>query len=102
MPPRQPGIHVYDSIHLNDLVPFIDWTPFFSSWQLTGKYPAILSDSIVGAEATKLLKDAQKMLGNIISENWIKAKAIVGIFPANQIGNDTIQVFNPDGSGLPL
>ena len=102
VPPRQPGIHVYDSIHLNDLVPFIDWTPFFSSWQLTGKYPAILSDSIVGAEATKLLKDAQKMLGNIISENWIKAKAIVGIFPANQIGNDTIQVFNPDGSGLPL
>jgi 5-methyltetrahydrofolate--homocysteine methyltransferase len=75
-----------------ELVDFIDWTPFFQSWQLFGKYPALLSDEIVGTEATNLFADAQKMLRQIVDENWLEAKGILGIFPANTINNDDILV----------
>jgi 5-methyltetrahydrofolate--homocysteine methyltransferase len=79
-------------VELSDLVDFIDWTPFFQSWQLFGKYPAILTDEIVGIEAAKLFEDAQKMLQEIISEKWFTAKGILGIFPANQVNDDDIQI----------
>ncbi len=78
-------------VELSELVDFIDWTPFFNSWQLFGKYPAILNDEIVGEQATNLFADAQKMLKQIVSEKWLKAKGVLGIFPANTINDDDIE-----------
>ena len=89
-PPNKPGVTVFDHIDLNLLVPYIDWTPFFSSWQLAGKYPDILTDDIVGEEATKLFKDAEAMLRKIVSEKWLTAKAVVGYFEANSTQDDII------------
>lgn len=77
-------------VELTELVNFIDWTPFFQSWELFGKYPAILTDEIVGEQATNLFEDAQKMLQQIISEKWFIAKTVLGIFPANTINDDDI------------
>lgn len=79
-------------IELAALIPFIDWTPFFQSWQLFGKYPALLTDEIVGTEATNLFADAQKMLAQIVIEKWLEAKGVIGIFPANTINDDDILV----------
>jgi 5-methyltetrahydrofolate--homocysteine methyltransferase len=79
-------------VELSELVDFIDWTPFFQSWELHGKYPAILTDEVVGEQATSLFEDAQKMLQQIVSEKWLTAKGILGIFPANTINDDDIQV----------
>lgn len=79
-------------VALSELVDFIDWTPFFQSWELYGKFPAILTDEIVGEQATHLFEDAQKMLSQIVSENWFTAKGILGIFPANTINDDDIEV----------
>lgn len=80
-------------VELSELVDFIDWTPFFQSWELYGKYPAILTDEVVGEQATHLFADAQKMLGQIVNEKWFTAKGILGIFPANSINDDDISVF---------
>ena len=79
-------------VDIADLVNYIDWTPFFNSWELYGKYPAILSDEVVGDQATSLFADAQKMLTQLIDENWLTAKGILGIFPANTINDDDIQL----------
>jgi 5-methyltetrahydrofolate--homocysteine methyltransferase len=79
-------------VALNQLVEFIDWTPFFGSWELYGKYPAILTDEVVGEQASVLFADAQKMLNQIVSENWFTAKGILGIFPANTIHDDDIEL----------
>ncbi|NBU80342.1 MAG: methionine synthase [Flavobacteriaceae bacterium] len=79
-------------VELSELVDFIDWTPFFSSWELYGKYPAILTDDIVGEQARVLYADAQKMLLQIVSEKWLTAKGIFGIFPANTINDDDIEL----------
>jgi len=83
---------------LSKLVPFIDWTPFFQTWELHGRYPNILTDEVVGTEATKLFEDAQVMLEKIIKENWLTANATLGIFPANTIEDDSIEVFNPENN----
>ena len=80
------------SVELSELVDFIDWTPFFQSWELHGKYPAILKDEVVGEQATHLFEDAQKMLSQIVSEKWLTAKGVLGIFPANTINDDDIEV----------
>jgi 5-methyltetrahydrofolate--homocysteine methyltransferase len=77
---------------LKDLVGYIDWTPFFQTWDLHGKYPAILTDEIVGEQAHSLFADAQKMLQQIMAENWFEAKGVYGIFPANQINDDDIEL----------
>jgi 5-methyltetrahydrofolate--homocysteine methyltransferase len=82
------GKKVFKDYDLSELVNYIDWTPFFQSWQLAGKYPAILEDEIVGNEATQLFNDAQKMLKVIVAEKWISANAVIGIFPANSIEDD--------------
>ena len=79
-------------VELSELIDFIDWTPFFSSWELYGKYPAILTDEVVGEQATSLFADAQEMLSQIVSEKWLTAKGILGIFPANTINDDDIEV----------
>jgi 5-methyltetrahydrofolate--homocysteine methyltransferase len=85
--PQKPGIHQLD-VPLEKIVPYIDWTPFFQTWELHGKFPAILKDEVVGVEATKLFEDAQHMLHTMVHENWVKAKAIFGIFPAQSCGDD--------------
>ncbi|SEM13676.1 methionine synthase (B12-dependent) [Maribacter orientalis] len=90
--PNKLGIQVIEDLDLNLLVPYIDWTPFFRSWELHGKYPAILTDDVVGAQATELFADAQKMLKQIISNKQLKAKGIFGLFPANTINEDDINV----------
>ena len=85
-------------VELSDLVDFIDWTPFFQSWQLFGKYPTILTDEVVGEQATTLFADAQKMLNQIVTEKWFTAKGILGIFPANTVNDDDIEVNHPASS----
>nr|MBP8066229.1 B12-binding domain-containing protein [Flavobacterium sp.] len=87
-------------VKLEALVPYIDWTPFFQSWQLFGKYPAILTDTVVGEQATILFADAQKMLQQLLDENWLEAKGIYGIFPANQVNDDDIEVYDESGKVL--
>lgn len=86
--PKFLGIQKVENQPLAELVPFIDWTPFFKTWQLHGKFPRILEDDVVGAEAKKLYADAQEMLKKIVSENWVQANGVFGIWPANSNGND--------------
>ncbi len=86
-------------VDLKDLVDFIDWTPFFQSWELFGKYPAILTDEVVGEQATSVFADAQKMLKQLLEEKWLTAKGVYGIFPCNQVNDDDIQInFEPSTS----
>jgi 5-methyltetrahydrofolate--homocysteine methyltransferase len=93
--PNAPGITVFDDYPLDDLVPYIDWTPFFQSWQLFGKYPAIFDDEKVGTEARKLFDDAQAMLKTMVEEKWVKASGVIGFWPAASIDDD-IRVFTDE------
>ena len=86
--PKKLGITRFEDFPLEDLISYIDWTPFFQTWELHGKFPAILTDEVVGVEATKLFQDAQAMLKTIVKEKWLKAAAVVGLFPANSNGDD--------------
>ncbi len=88
--PRQPGLHVFDDYPLDDLVPLIDWTPFFQAWELAGKFPAILTDEIVGQQASELYQDARAMLQRIVEEKWLTAKAVFGLWPAQSVGDDVV------------
>ncbi len=90
------GVKTFESYPLEELVDYIDWTPFFQSWQLAGKYPAILKDPVVGREAQKLFDDAQAMLRQIVAEQWIQAKAVIGFFPANSVADDDLELFTDD------
>lgn len=87
-------------VDLDVLVPYIDWTPFFQTWELHGKYPAILTDEVVGKEATSVFADAQAMLKVILDEKKLKAKGIYGIFPANQVDDDDIELRDENGKVL--
>jgi len=87
-------------VELDVLVPYIDWTPFFQTWELHGKYPAILTDEVVGKEATSVFADAQAMLKVILAEKKLKAKGIYGIFPANQVDDDDIELRDENGKVL--
>jgi 5-methyltetrahydrofolate--homocysteine methyltransferase len=82
-------------VDLEVLVPYIDWTPFFRTWELFGKYPAILTDEVVGEQATSVFADAQAMLKVILKEKKLQAKGIYGIFPANQVNDDDIEIYSP-------
>jgi len=75
---------------------YIDWTPFFFAWELKGRYPKILTDAEKGEEATKLFKDAKDMLNKIIDEKWLQAKAVVGVFPANTVNDDDVEIYADD------
>ncbi len=88
--PKIPGLHVFKDFDMKKLVDYIDWSPFFRSWDLHGKYPKILEDSLVGNQARELFHDAQKMLTEIIEERKLEAKAVFGIFPANSKGDDIL------------
>ena len=97
--PSQPsflGIKVFENVDLAILKDYIDWTPFFTSWQLRGKYPAIFEDEIIGEESKQLFADAQKMLEQLIEEKWLIAKAVVGFFPANSIQRDDLELYTDD------
>ena len=87
-------------IQIEDLLPFVDWTPFFRSWELHGKYPSILTDEVVGEAATKLFEEATQMVSKIINENWLTARGILGVFPANQVNDDDIQLYSENGEEL--
>ncbi|GAB3095156.1 methionine synthase [Lysobacter terrae] len=88
--PKQPGLHVLDDYPLAELIEYIDWTPFFNTWELAGKYPAILTDDVVGTQASELYRDARAMLKRIVAEKWLTAKAVFALWPANASGDDVI------------
>ncbi|MGB0315976.1 MAG: methionine synthase [Flavobacteriaceae bacterium] len=93
--PNHLGVHTLHSLELEKLLPFFDWTPFFRSWDLHGKYPALLNDAVVGSQAQALFEDAQRMLEKIVTEKWITAKARFGIFPVNSVGDD-IEIYTDE------
>jgi len=92
--PNQLGIQVFENQDLNELLPFIDWSPFFRSWDLHGKYPNILEDEVVGTQARELFKDAQVILKRILDQKLLTAKAVFGIFKANSTETDDILIFD--------
>jgi len=96
--PKKTGLQEI-SVTTKELLPYIDWTPFFRTWELHGKYPAILEDEVVGTEAQKLFSDAQEMLDAIQSENWLTHKGVVGIFSANSVEDD-IELFDSEGNQI--
>lgn len=97
--PSFTGVKVFKAYPLEEISDYIDWTPFFQTWELAGRFPAILKDLVVGEEATRLYADAQAMLQHIISENWLSANAVIGIWPANSIEDD-IEVYNETNGTL--
>ncbi|MDD1963998.1 methionine synthase [Pseudomonas putida] len=98
--PTFTGVKVLEDIDLNVLVDYIDWTPFFISWDLAGKYPRILTDEVVGEAATSLFKDAQELLRKLIDEKLIRSRAVFGFWPANQVDHDDIQLLDDNGQPL--
>ena len=96
--PNTLGVTVLDDYPLEALVPYIDWTPFFITWDLVGKYPKILDDEVVGEAAQNLFEDAQKLLKDIIDNKRLTARAVFGLWPANTVNHDDIEVYAQDGS----
>jgi len=86
--PRLPRIHTYENYPLEELLGYIDWMPFFNAWEFAGKFPDVLTDPVVGEAASNLYADARKLLKQIIAERWLKVRAVVGLFPANAVGDD--------------
>lgn len=90
--PSFTGTQVFDEVDLSDLVPFIDWAPFFIAWEMGGRFPDLLSDAVIGKEATKLYEDAQLLLKQMVAEKWLSAKGVIGFWEANKTAPDTIAV----------
>jgi len=90
------GVHKFEAYPLDKIAEYIDWTPFFHAWELSGRYPKILQDEVVGSEARKLFADAQTMLKKIIDEKWLTANAVFGLFPANSVNNDDIELYTDE------
>ena len=99
--PNRLGVKSWESFPISELRNYIDWTPFFRTWELAGKFPRILEDPVVGESATQLFQDAQRMLDCIIEENWLTAKAAVGLFPANSVGDD-VELYVDESRSEPL
>jgi 5-methyltetrahydrofolate--homocysteine methyltransferase len=97
--PLKPGITVFEDYNLSEIAECIDWTPFFNTWELSGHYPKIFDDAVVGAQARELFADAQKMLKSIVSEKWLTARAVFGLWPANRVGDDVIVFPSPARAG---
>ena len=98
--PQFTGTRKLDNYPLSELIDTIDWTPFFITWDLHGKFPAILDDEVVGEQARELFNDAQTMLNMIVTEHWLDARAVIGFWPATCINNDDIRVFDEAGNAL--
>jgi 5-methyltetrahydrofolate--homocysteine methyltransferase len=94
--PWMTGVHKFEDYPLDKIAEYIDWSPFFNAWELAGRYPKILKDEVVGEEATKLFADAQAMLKKIIKEKWLTANAVFGLFPANTVNHDDIEIYTDD------
>ncbi len=94
--PVRTGILSFDNYSAEELIDYIDWTPFFSSWQLRGKYPAIFEDKAIGQEAKKLFDDAKKLLQDAIDQQWLQTRALIGLFPANTVQDDDIELYADD------
>lgn len=94
--PTFTGVKAFGDYNLAEIAEFIDWTPFFQTWELHGRYPNILEDEVVGSEARKLFADAKQMLENIIKEKWLTAKAAIGLWPANTINHDDIAIYSDE------
>jgi 5-methyltetrahydrofolate--homocysteine methyltransferase len=100
--PKMLGLKVFDGYSLNDIAKYIDWTPFFKTWELAGSYPKILKDPLVGEHARQLFDDAQSMLKQIIDGDWLHARAVFGLFPANQVNDDDIELYTDASRGTVL
>jgi 5-methyltetrahydrofolate--homocysteine methyltransferase len=94
--PAKLGTTVLRRYPLAELVPYIDWTPFFQTWELSGSYPKILEDTVVGDAARKLFAEAQEMLARIVREGWIEANGVFGLFPAAQVNSDDIEIYRDE------
>ena len=94
--PWLPGVHKFEAYPLDRIAEYIDWSPFFQAWELAGRYPKILQDEKVGEEARKLFADAQAMLKKIIKEKWLTANAVFGLFPANSVNSDDIEIYTDE------
>jgi len=92
------GVRSLKNYPLEKLLPYIDWTPFFQAWELSGRYPAILQDNIIGETASNLFRDAQTMLKQIVEQRWLSANAVFGLFPANSANNDDIEIYTNKSS----
>jgi 5-methyltetrahydrofolate--homocysteine methyltransferase len=99
--PAFTGLQVFHDYPLAEIAEVIDWTPFFQTWELAGRYPAILQDKVVGEAARNLFADAQQMLERIIAEKWLGAAAVIGLFPANAVGDD-VEVYADESRAAPL
>ncbi|MBI2755056.1 MAG: methionine synthase [Betaproteobacteria bacterium] len=91
--PKRPGVERLADYPLGRLLPYIDWTPFFQAWELSGPYPKILDDPVVGEQARKLFAEAQRMLDRVVHERWIRAHGVCGFFPAAQVNGDDIEIY---------
>ena len=91
--PKLPGVRTFANYPLEELVPYIDWMPFFNAWEFAGKFPDILRDPVVGEAASALYEDARRMLARVVAEQWLEARAVIGIFPANSVGEDDLEVY---------
>jgi 5-methyltetrahydrofolate--homocysteine methyltransferase len=98
--PQFIGSRQFKAYSLSELVPYIDWTPFFATWELRGKYPRIFADNVVGSEARKLFADAQAMLQKLVAGNWLTANAVIGFWPANAVGDD-IELYGDEARQAP-
>jgi 5-methyltetrahydrofolate--homocysteine methyltransferase len=96
--PRRPGLHVLDDYPIDELIPYIDWTPFFQTWELAGRFPDILQDEVVGEAASGLYADAREMLESIVEERWLQARAVFALLPAAACGDDVTVYADPDRS----
>ena len=99
--PNKLGVHQLNALDIDLVSKYIDWTPFFQTWELYGRFPKILEDKVVGKEATKLYDDAQQMLASIVSENWLQLKAVFGIWKANSVGDDIV-IYNTKGEQIAI
>jgi 5-methyltetrahydrofolate--homocysteine methyltransferase len=90
------GRKVFNDYPLGELVKRIDWSPFFKTWELGGKYPAILDDAVVGKEARRLFSDAREMLEKIVTEHWLTARAVIGVYPANSVNDDDVELYRDE------
>jgi len=90
------GVHKFEDYPLDKIAEYIDWSPFFNAWELAGRYPKILQDEVVGNEARKLFADAKAMLKKIIDEKWLKANAVFGLYPANTVNSDDVEIYTDE------
>jgi 5-methyltetrahydrofolate--homocysteine methyltransferase len=100
--PRFLGVRAFDDYSLEELTRYIDWMPFFHAWEFAGKFPDILTDPVIGEAASNLYADARRMLREIVKSKWLKARGVLGFFPAQNVGHDDIEVYTDEARGAVL